>query len=190
MYLLLCAEGMGTSLVAQWSRTHLPMRDIWVPSLGWEDPLEGQMETHSSVLAWKTEEPGGLQSTGSQRVEDTSQQLNRQHNLLLINRKKKKTVAAHAHAYIFPQILNLGSLKLQCPSIQGFYLRCRSTDSSETLKSVSLTSSPGDSVAEKYSFEQYQLNSHMLDRLSQPVCLVHFTCSVNIYCIESICPQP
>ena len=43
-----------------------------VQSLGWEDPLENGMATHSSVLAWKipwTEEPGKVQSTGSQRVE-------------------------------------------------------------------------------------------------------------------------
>ena len=42
-----------------------------VQSLGWEDPLEEEMATHSSILAWKipwTEEPGGLQSMGSQRV--------------------------------------------------------------------------------------------------------------------------
>ena len=42
-----------------------------VGSLGWEDPLEEEMATHSSILAWKipwTEEPGGLQSMGSQRV--------------------------------------------------------------------------------------------------------------------------
>ena len=42
-----------------------------VPSLGWEDPLEKEMATHSNTLAWKipwTEEPGGLQSMGSQRV--------------------------------------------------------------------------------------------------------------------------
>ena len=42
-----------------------------VRSLGWEDPLEKEMETYSSILAWRipwTEEPGGLQSTGSQRV--------------------------------------------------------------------------------------------------------------------------
>ena len=40
-----------------------------VPSLGWEDPLEEEMATHSSILAWEilwTEEPGGLQSMGSQ----------------------------------------------------------------------------------------------------------------------------
>ena len=44
----------------------------WVQSLGQEDPLEKEMATHSSILAWKIpqmEEPGRLQSTGSQRVE-------------------------------------------------------------------------------------------------------------------------
>ena len=46
-------------------------RETWVPSLGWEDPLEKAMATHSSTLAWKipwTEELGRLQSMGSQRV--------------------------------------------------------------------------------------------------------------------------
>ena len=44
---------------------------MWVRSLGWEDPLEEEMATHSSFLAWRipwTEEPGELQSMGSQRV--------------------------------------------------------------------------------------------------------------------------
>ena len=48
-----------------------PMRETWVRSLGWEDPLEKEMATHSSILAWRSpwmEEPGRLQSTGSQRV--------------------------------------------------------------------------------------------------------------------------
>jgi len=47
------------------------MQETWVPSLGGEDPLEKDMATHSSILAWRisqTEEPGGLQSIGSQRV--------------------------------------------------------------------------------------------------------------------------
>ena len=47
------------------------MQETWVQSLGWEDPLEKEMATHSSILAWKipwTEQPGGLRSTGSQRV--------------------------------------------------------------------------------------------------------------------------
>ena len=47
------------------------MQEMQVQSLGWEDPLKKGMATHSSILAWKipwTEEPGGLQSTGSQRA--------------------------------------------------------------------------------------------------------------------------
>ena len=47
------------------------MLETWVQSLGWEDPLEKEMATHSSILAWKipwAEEPGGLQSMGLQRV--------------------------------------------------------------------------------------------------------------------------
>ena len=59
---------------------------MWVPSLGREDPLEEGMATHSSVLAWRvprTEEPGGLQSVGWQRV---------RHDLSL-----------HAHTFSFSQ---------------------------------------------------------------------------------------
>ena len=47
------------------------MQKTWVQSLDWEDPLEKEMATHSSILAWGipwTEEPGGLQSMGSQRI--------------------------------------------------------------------------------------------------------------------------
>ena len=57
--------------MAQWLRIHMPMQDTWVLSLGWEEPLEKEMETHSTTLTWKipwTEEPGGLQYTGSQRI--------------------------------------------------------------------------------------------------------------------------
>ena len=50
---------------------NLPAKqEAWVGSLGWEDPLEKGMATHFSILAWRipwTEEPGGLQSTVSQR---------------------------------------------------------------------------------------------------------------------------
>ena len=52
----------------------LPAKQMWVPSLGQEDPLEKEMATHSSIPAWRipwTEESGGLQqSMGSQRVGD------------------------------------------------------------------------------------------------------------------------
>ena len=47
------------------------MQETWVRSQGWEDPLEEGMAIHSGILAWRilwTEEPGGLQSMGSQRV--------------------------------------------------------------------------------------------------------------------------
>ena len=47
------------------------MQETWVLSLGWEDPLEKEMETHSRILVWKslwTEEPARLQSKGSQKV--------------------------------------------------------------------------------------------------------------------------
>ena len=51
---------------------HLPaMQKTWVQSLGWEDSLEKEMATHSSILAWRipwTEEPSKLQSVGLQRV--------------------------------------------------------------------------------------------------------------------------
>ena len=57
--------------MAQSVKSPPAVRDTQVQSLGSEDPLEKEMATHSSILAWKipwTEEPGGLQSTGS-RVE-------------------------------------------------------------------------------------------------------------------------
>ena len=60
-----------TSLVVQMVKRLPIMRETWVQSLGQEDPLEKEMATHSSTLAWKipwTEEPGRLQSMGSQRI--------------------------------------------------------------------------------------------------------------------------
>ena len=60
-----------TSLVAQTIKHLSTMRETRIQSLGWEDPLENEMAIHSSTGARKipwTEEPGKLQSTGSQRV--------------------------------------------------------------------------------------------------------------------------
>ena len=62
---------LRASLVAQRLKYLPAVRETWVQSLGQEDPLEKEMATHSSILAWRipwTEEPGGLQSTVSQRV--------------------------------------------------------------------------------------------------------------------------
>ena len=59
------------ALVAQRLKRLPAMRETWVRSLGQEDPLEKEMATHCSILAWRIpwmEKSGGLQSTGSQRV--------------------------------------------------------------------------------------------------------------------------
>ena len=71
-------EGIGysfqyswASLVAQRVKNPPAIQETWVQSLGWEDPLEKGMATHSNIMAWRTpwtEEPGRLQSMGSQRV--------------------------------------------------------------------------------------------------------------------------
>ena len=61
---------LTTSLVAQLVKNLPAMQETWVQSLGWEDPLEEGMTTHSSILAWEipwTEDPGGLPSMGSQK---------------------------------------------------------------------------------------------------------------------------
>ena len=60
---------LWTSLVAQTVKRLSAMQESQVQSLGWADPLEKEVATHSSILAWKipwTEEPGGLQSMGLQ----------------------------------------------------------------------------------------------------------------------------
>ena len=69
----LCLLGLphGGFLVAQMVKNLPALRETWVRSLGQEDPLEKEMATQSSFLAWRiswTEEPGGLQSMGLQRV--------------------------------------------------------------------------------------------------------------------------
>ena len=67
---------LEASLVAQTVKNPLAMQETWVQSLRWEDPLEKGTATRSSVLGWRipwTEEPGGLQSMGSQRVRHTKQ---------------------------------------------------------------------------------------------------------------------
>ena len=61
----------GTSLVAQMVKRLSTMQETQVQSMGWEDPLEMEMATHSSTIAWKIpwmEEPDRLQSVGSQRA--------------------------------------------------------------------------------------------------------------------------
>ena len=60
-----------SSLIAQSVKNLSAVQETWVRSLGWEDSLEKEMATHSSILAWKiqrSEDPGGLQSMRLQRV--------------------------------------------------------------------------------------------------------------------------
>ena len=62
------------SLVAQLVKNLPAMQEKWVWSLDWEDPLEKEVATHSSTLAWEilwTEQPGGLQSLGLQESDVT-----------------------------------------------------------------------------------------------------------------------
>ena len=68
--LILKAVRNEASLVAQIVKNLPAMQETWVQSLGQEDPLKKDMATHPSVFAWRipwTEEPGGLQSLGSQK---------------------------------------------------------------------------------------------------------------------------
>ena len=63
--------GLGASLIAQSVKNLPAVLETWVQFLGREDPLEKEMATHSSILAWRNpwrEEPGRLQSMGLQRV--------------------------------------------------------------------------------------------------------------------------
>ena len=65
---------LRASLIAQSVKNLPAMQETWVQFLGQEDPLEKEMAIHSSILAWKipwTEEPGGLQSMGSQESDMT-----------------------------------------------------------------------------------------------------------------------
>ena len=71
LFLKVSDNTVWASLVGQMVKNPPAMQETWVRSLGWEDALEEDMATHSSILAWRspwTEEPGGLQTMGSQRV--------------------------------------------------------------------------------------------------------------------------
>ena len=87
------------------NRICLPRQQTWVQPLGWEDPLEKEMATHASVLAWEipwTKEPGGLQSMGSQRV---------RHDLVTQQHyKKKKSVTLDTHMEQLVNIFSMSSI--------------------------------------------------------------------------------
>ena len=71
LFIVCICTWKSVSLVAKMVKNLPVMWDNWVQSLGWEDHLEEDMTSHSSILAWRipwTEEPGRPQSMGSQRV--------------------------------------------------------------------------------------------------------------------------
>ena len=76
-------SSFGASVIVQLVNNLPAMQETWVLLLGWRDPLEKEMATHTSILTWRiprTEEPGGPQSMGSQES-DTTEQLNHHHHL-------------------------------------------------------------------------------------------------------------
>ena len=86
------------------------MPETWVQSLGWEDPLEEGMATHSSVLAWRipwTEEPGRLQSSGLQRVRhdcrDLADMLNLFRNFQIVF--QSSSIILHSYGRMSDQFL-------------------------------------------------------------------------------------
>ena len=71
MVLKTIQDPQSSSIPSELVKNLPAMQETWVRFLGWEDPLEKEMAIHSSILAWKipwTEQAGGLQSMGSQRV--------------------------------------------------------------------------------------------------------------------------
>ena len=83
------------SLVPQTVKNLPAVRETWVWSLGWEDPLEEGMATHSSILAWRipwTEEQGGLQSMGSQRIRHDRAEAHGNENLFVVIPTSHETV--------------------------------------------------------------------------------------------------
>ena len=87
------------------------MRETWVWSLGWEDPLEKGMATHSSILAWRipwTEGPGRLQSMGSQSVRHNWPTFTSLHIQKLFSRQKYSHLnSCHLHYILYTNVRGL-----------------------------------------------------------------------------------
>ena len=117
-----CYTEWETFLVAQMVK-HLPtMLETRVQSPGWDDLLEQEMATHSSILAWKipwTEEPGGLQSKGSQKVgHDWATSLTQSE----VSQKEKNRYSILTHIYMEPRKMVLMNLTA------GKEQRCRQSE--------------------------------------------------------------
>ena len=118
------------SLVAQSVKSLPAMQVTWGWSLVWEDPLEKEMATHSRILAWRipwTEEPGGLQSMGSQRVGHDCHYLHFQNYYAYLVKEAKQN-RIHDVWFYFCKILentNVSIVTEQVSSFWGLGLRVR-----------------------------------------------------------------
>ena len=128
----LCKTIWHASLVAQRLKRLPAMWETWVRSLGQEDPLKKEMATHSSILAWRiqwTEELGGLQSTGSQRIRhDWVTSLSLSINI--------QWCGAYYLAFVYEAGTLILFLKIK-PTVQ-----CQSKDPLHTVKAYSHTVCP------------------------------------------------
>ena len=87
------------------------MGETRVQSLGWEDPLEEEMATHRSILAWKipwTEEPGGLQSMGPQRAGRTAHTAQHTVNHFLVITILRMEIVDWMQVTVSPSAVNVG----------------------------------------------------------------------------------
>ena len=147
--------------MAQMVKDPPAIQKTWIPSLGWEDPLEEGMATHSSILAWRilwTEEPGGLQSMGSQRLRhDWVTNTVYRVNLRLSSYLSHKSIFILKNIYkcnanIIPNKINTTSLLLSNTwplfKFKGCGCMCLHTQSCLTLCSPMYWSLPGSSVHE------------------------------------------
>jgi len=106
-------SNLRASMVTQWWRIRLAMQKTLVQFLGWEDPLEKEMATHSNILAWEIpwiEEPDSLQFTGSQRVniaEHTSMHACIKTNITDWSRKTKQEYVSENRTLWTSAVINL-----------------------------------------------------------------------------------
>ena len=112
-YLYYPLQYFWASLVAQLVKNPPAMQETWVQPLGWEDPLEKGMATRSSILAWRiprTEEPGGLQSMGSQTVtHDLVRNTSNQKMCVSKDSLKHKSAASDSHMCTFQNNISIFS---------------------------------------------------------------------------------
>ena len=103
----------GASPVTQVVKNLTSMWETWVWSLGWEDPLEKEMATHSIILAWRipwTEEPGGLQAPWGCKESDTAERLHMHNSIFMSFWGNSTLLSTGSSSFCTPPTLYKGSL--------------------------------------------------------------------------------